>query len=145
MSNPNPSPATRFKKGEHLVGRAKGVPNVRTAEVRAVLHEAATQLGGLARLVAWAREDPINERIFWSQMYMSLMPRRVEGTLHAEFEHTVDVGDLSRLLEANGLPATLLGRDAPPTIDLDPVSNMPAKLSQECPLSGQSKEGDVEK
>jgi hypothetical protein len=124
MSNPNPSPATRFKKGSP--GRTKGVPNRQTVEVRTVLREAAAELGGLARLVAWAREDPINERIFWSQMYMSLMPRRIEARAEIEHNVTVDASDLARQLEANGLPQRLL--DAPvPTLDLDPVSNVPAK------------------
>jgi hypothetical protein len=70
-----------FKGGDpHVIGRAKGTPNRMTSEVRNVIAMAAFGLGGVPRLVAWAREDPANERLFWSQVYPKLLPTLVRGS-----------------------------------------------------------------
>lgn len=42
--------------------------------------EAAEKLGGVNRLVAWANEDPLNERAFWSSVYPKLLPLQVTGS-----------------------------------------------------------------
>ena len=31
-------------------------------------------------MLAWAQEDPLNERIFWSQIYPKLLPLTLNGT-----------------------------------------------------------------
>ena len=54
-------------------GRQKGTPNKLTAAVRSVISQAAEELGGVDRLVAWAKEDPANERVFWSSIYTKLV------------------------------------------------------------------------
>jgi hypothetical protein len=36
-------------------------------------------LGGTDRLIAWAQEDPLNERAFWSSIYPKLLPLQVAG------------------------------------------------------------------
>src|SRR5262245_5031001 len=46
---------------EKMGGRAKGTPNKMTVRVRDVIEAAATEIGGLDRLVAWINEDPVNE------------------------------------------------------------------------------------
>jgi hypothetical protein len=36
-------------------------------------------LGGSERLVAWAREDLANERVFWGSIHTKLLPLQVAG------------------------------------------------------------------
>ena len=40
---------------------------------------AADRLGGVDRLVAWAQEEPQNERVFWGTIYPKLLPLTVGG------------------------------------------------------------------
>jgi len=60
-------------------GRPKGVPNKVTTIAKNVIAEAADKLGGVDRLVQWAREDKLNERAFWATIYPKLIPVQVEG------------------------------------------------------------------
>jgi RecB family exonuclease len=39
-----------------------------------VIAEAAEMLGGVERIVAWAKEAPENEKAFWSSIYPKLVP-----------------------------------------------------------------------
>lgn len=55
-------------------GSRKGVPNKITAEAKQVIAEAAEGLGGVARLIEWAKEDPDNEAKFWGTIYPRLIP-----------------------------------------------------------------------
>ncbi|MEL6361713.1 MAG: hypothetical protein AAFR21_11565 [Pseudomonadota bacterium] len=66
---------TRKKTG----GRKKGTPNKTTAAAKQIIAETAGRLGGADRMVEWAKESPDNERIFWSQMYVKLVPYQVNG------------------------------------------------------------------
>lgn len=70
-----------FKKGEsgNPRGRTKGTPNKTTAIAKDAIEFAAEGLGGGARLMAWAKSDPLNERVFWSQIYTKLLPMQVTG------------------------------------------------------------------
>ena len=61
-------------------GRPKGVPNKTTQAAKDAIAQAAEQLGGADRLVAWAQEDPANERAFWSTIYPKLLPLQVNGS-----------------------------------------------------------------
>jgi hypothetical protein len=61
-------------------GRAKGSRNKMTLIAREAIAYAAEGLGGADRLVAWAKEDPQNERVFWGTIYPKLLPLQVEGT-----------------------------------------------------------------
>jgi hypothetical protein len=45
-----------------------------------VILEAADRLGGVARVVEWAMESEQNERLFWSQIWIRLLPLQVQGT-----------------------------------------------------------------
>jgi hypothetical protein len=38
---------------------------------------AAEGLGGVDRLVEWAKEDPANERAFWATIYPKLIPVQI--------------------------------------------------------------------
>lgn len=60
-------------------GRPKGSPNKSTKAAKDAIADAAESLGGSARLVAWAKEDPLNERAFWSSIYPKLLPLQVSG------------------------------------------------------------------
>ena len=60
-------------------GRPKAVPNAVTAVAKDAIAQAAAQLGGYERIVAWAREDPKNEKTFWTTIYPKLLPLQVNG------------------------------------------------------------------
>lgn len=60
-------------------GRPKGSPNKVNKAAKDAIAEAAESLGGVDRLVAWAKEDPLNERSFWSSIYPKLLPLQVSG------------------------------------------------------------------
>lgn len=60
-------------------GRKKGSLNKVTKAAKDAIAEAAEALGGASRLVAWAQEDPANERIFWGTIYPKLLPLQVSG------------------------------------------------------------------
>jgi len=71
------NPADRF--GGPGPGRPKGVPNKITTAAKDAIAQAAEGLGGTNRLVEWAKEDPLNERAFWSSIYPKLLPLQVSG------------------------------------------------------------------
>ena len=66
-------------KGTPGPGRKKGVPNKLTMTAKEAIALAADKLGGAERLVAWAQEDPLNERAFWASIYPKLLPLQVTG------------------------------------------------------------------
>lgn len=66
-------------KGIKTGGRQKGTPNKMTQTAKDAIAQAASELGGSARLVDWAREDPQNERVFWGTIYPKLLPLQVTG------------------------------------------------------------------
>lgn len=69
-----------FKKGgKPGPGRPKGVPNKTTQTAKEAIAMAAEGLGGTKRLIAWAKEDPLNERAFWSSIYTKLLPLQLDG------------------------------------------------------------------
>jgi hypothetical protein len=65
--------------GRKTGGRAKGCPNKTTKTAKDAIAMAAEKLGGAARLVAWVKEDPVNERVFWGSIYPKLLPLQVTG------------------------------------------------------------------
>lgn len=66
-------------KGNAGRGRPKGSPNKTTAIAKDAIAAAADALGGAGRLVQWAQEDPMNERVFWGTIYPKLLPLQVTG------------------------------------------------------------------
>ena len=76
MVSPGGSPEQK-KTG----GRRKGTPNKVTSLAKDAIAVAAEELGRADRLVAWAREDPANERVFWGTIYPKLLPLQVSGIL----------------------------------------------------------------
>ena len=67
------------RRGNAGKGRPKGSRNKTTATAKEAIQLAAEGLGGTARLIAWVREDPLNERVFWGQIYPKLLPLQVQG------------------------------------------------------------------
>lgn len=63
--------------GKKTGGRKKGVPNKTTQTVKEAIVLAAQELGGAERLVEWVKEDPLNERAFWKDIYPKLLPLQV--------------------------------------------------------------------
>jgi hypothetical protein len=60
-------------------GRPKGALNKTTSSAKEAIARAAEKLGGADRIVAWAKEDPANERVFWGTIYPKLLPLQVTG------------------------------------------------------------------
>lgn len=60
-------------------GRPKGSVNKVTAAAKDAIAQAAEDLGGHKRIVAWAKEDAKNEAAFWSTIYPKLIPVQVGG------------------------------------------------------------------
>lgn len=72
-----PKNTGQFGKGNP--GKPKGAVNKTTLAAKDAIAAAADALGGADRLVAWAQEDPANERAFWSTIYTKLLPLQVNG------------------------------------------------------------------
>lgn len=69
----------RAQPGQRFGGRKKGTPNKVTQTAKDAIAQAAADLGGAKRLVAWVKEDEQNERIFWGQIYPKLLPHQITG------------------------------------------------------------------
>lgn len=70
---------SKITGGKPGPGRPKGSPNKLHKAAKEAIAEAAEQLGGANRITAWAKEDPLNERAFWSTIYPKLIPVQVGG------------------------------------------------------------------
>jgi len=106
-----------FVKGQpKSAGRKKGSQNLHTRAIREMIEAAAEGLGGTARLISWAMEDEINERLFWSSIWPRILPVQIQGMgARGEIEVNVKLSReemMKRLIE-RGLPTTLFGIDKP--------------------------------
>ncbi len=77
MATAAPKNSGRFGKGNP--GKPKGATSKTTRTAKEAIALAAEGLGGSDRLIAWAKEDPLNERAFWSSIYTKLLPLQVAG------------------------------------------------------------------
>jgi hypothetical protein len=69
---------TTFQKGRKKTGgRRVGTFNKNTVTVKDTIAMAAERIGGVDRLVTWINESPENERLFWTQMYLRLLPLQI--------------------------------------------------------------------
>ena len=66
-------------RGNAGKGRPKGSRNRTTSAAKAIIEDAVEGLGGTDRLLAWVRESPENERVFWSSIFPKLLPLQVTG------------------------------------------------------------------
>lgn len=76
-ANTAPKNTGRFGRGNP--GKPKGAVSKTTKTAKEAIAIAADGLGGADRLIAWAQEDPLNERAFWSSIYPKLLPLQVTG------------------------------------------------------------------
>lgn len=65
------------------MGRPKGALNKTTRLAKEAIAFAADEVGGAERLAAWVKEDPANERAFWTSIYPKLLPLTVGGDENA--------------------------------------------------------------
>lgn len=72
-----PKNSGRFGKGNP--GKPKGAISKTTKAAKEAIALAAEGLGGTDRLIAWAKEDPLNERAFWTSIYPKLIPVTLAG------------------------------------------------------------------
>lgn len=72
-------------------GKPKGATNKTTRTAKEAIALAAEGLGGVDRLIAWAQEDPLNERAFWSGIYPKLIPVQVSGDPNNPLLHSIKV------------------------------------------------------
>ena len=71
--------AGSFVKGQKKPNQGKRGPSKATTLAKDAIALAAAGLGGTDRLIAWAQEDPLNERAFWRSIYPKLLPLTVAG------------------------------------------------------------------
>jgi hypothetical protein len=81
--------------GKKFGGRQKGTPNKTTQNAKQAIEMAAEALGGHKRIVEWAKEDPLNERAFWTQLYPKIVPREIQ----ADVEHSGTVQVVASALD----------------------------------------------
>lgn len=72
-----PKNSGRFGKGNP--GKPKGAISKTSRSAKEAIALAAEGLGGADRLIAWAQEDPANERAFWASIYPKLIPVQLQG------------------------------------------------------------------
>jgi len=105
-------------------GRKPGGRNFHSREVRAVILEAAHQIGGVARLVEWVKESDAHETIFWQSIWARLAPYVVIGSgPHGEIELKLSSEDFMRKLAERGLPTSVFGADKP-VIEVAPIKRI---------------------
>jgi len=70
-----------FVKGQsgNPAGKPVGAVSKVGKAAKEVIAQAAAELGGADRLLAWAKEDPANERAFWATIYPKLIPLTLAG------------------------------------------------------------------
>jgi hypothetical protein len=75
--------SNKITGGKPGPGRPKGSPNKVSKAAKDAIAEAAEKLGGVNRLVAWAKEDTKNESMFWTTIYPKLIPIQLAGDADA--------------------------------------------------------------
>ena len=92
MQTDKPAKVTRgipFAKGNP--GKPVGAVTKTGKLAKEAIALAAEGLGGTERLIAWAQEDPQNERAFWSSIYTKLLPLQVSGVDGDAIKHSVKI------------------------------------------------------
>jgi hypothetical protein len=76
-------PKSTGKFGKGNPGKPVGAVNKTTIAAKEAIAMAAEGLGGVNRLIDWAKEDPLNERAFWAGIYPKLIPVTLAGEKNA--------------------------------------------------------------
>lgn len=88
-TNNQPKNSGRFGKGNP--GKPKGAVSKTTKTAKEAIALAAEGLGGVNRLVDWAKEDPANERAFWASIYPRLIPVQIAGDEENPLRHSIKI------------------------------------------------------
>jgi hypothetical protein len=72
-------------------GRKLGSVSFVTEAVKDALLMVAKNIGGIPRLTEWVKEDPEHEKIFWSVMYLKLLPVQLAGDRNNPIQVTTKV------------------------------------------------------
>lgn len=75
-------------------GRTKGTPNRTTQDVRDAILQVADGLGGAEAMLTWAKADPVNERIYWSQIFPKLLPKEVKQEVSGPDGGPIEVSEI---------------------------------------------------
>ena len=111
--NGRPATAGSFKAGDPRAGRPRGVVNKRTLECKTILEAAVKGKGGVKGLLEWVNRCNENETIFWSIMFMKLLPVHIQGQVDTSLTVNVTGEELAKQLEERGLPPVVFGRRVP--------------------------------
>jgi hypothetical protein len=115
-------PRHKFKKGDKKPpnsGRKQGVQNRRTVFIQTMLEDAVVRMGGLERLVQWAKKNPGNEHAFWTQLVPRLIPIQLQGSgKDGALVIRVTREELAQKLVERGLAPTLYGVEVPKLEDM---------------------------
>lgn len=60
-------------------GRPPLAKNKIPMAAKAMIEEVAMGLGGAERMLEWVKEEPANEKAFWTAIYPKLLPLQVQG------------------------------------------------------------------
>lgn len=101
METQNEEPKVGLNRGNAGKGRPKGSANKTTQAAKDAIAQAAEELGGADRLVAWVKEDPANEKVFWGTIYPKLLPLQVNGA-GENGEHLIDASITVSFVAPNG-------------------------------------------
>lgn len=82
---------SNLEPGKPGPGRPPGSRNKTTVAAKEAIALAAEGLGGTDRLIAWAKEDAQNERVFWGTIYPKLLPLQVGGEDGGPIEHLHEI------------------------------------------------------
>lgn len=97
VDQPLPTPITpakntnKFAKGNP--GKPKGALNKKGKSAMEAIAMAAETLGGADRLAAWAGESKKNEEVFWSKIYIKLLPLQLTGAGGGNIQVTLSQTD----------------------------------------------------
>ena len=76
MATKNPG---SFKKGEKRPNQGKRGPNKTTLAAKEAIEFVFDGLGGASGLKTWVQSDPLNERVFYGQIWPKILPKEIKA------------------------------------------------------------------
>lgn len=71
---------TSFKPGEKRNGgRPKGSKNKTTMAAKEAIEYVFDELGGASALKTWVQSDPLNERVFYGNIWPKILPKEIKA------------------------------------------------------------------
>jgi hypothetical protein len=118
-------PRHQFKKGDKKPpssGRKTGVRNHRTVFIQRMLEDAVIKIGGLDRLVKWAKRNEANEHAFWTDLVPRLIPIQLQTSGTTELVISITQEELAQKLIENGLPPAIFNVEIPKLEDMREIN-----------------------